>query len=409
MRRLICLSLVVLTAYAASGPSGSAQDVVWLTLLHNNDGESKLLNAGAGPLADYGGVARYKTLIDSLKAEASAAPTEAQRRNRIVLNICSGDNFLVGPQFAASLAKGPPYYDAIAMSHIGYDAAAIGNHEFDYGPNTLGEFIGSFFPPVPFLSANLNVEPEAALQAKVATGQIAPFVVVEKRGQRFGIIGATTPRLPFISSPRNVELDEDVAGAVQAAINKLQSEGVNRIILSSHLQTVTEDLALIPRLRGVDIAIAGGGDELLANPGDLLVPGDTTQRTYPIMVRGADGTDVPVVTTAGDYKYIGRLVVAFDPSGRIIQIDEEKSGPVRVSGVAWTRSRPIPRYKPRSSNPWQRSWPSWQTGESGRRRSRLTAGATRCARPRPMEATFWLMRCSGKRAGSPRTSPRRNP
>src|SRR5690606_14089138 len=50
-------------------------------------------------------------------------------------------------------------------------------------------------------------------------------------------------------------------------------------------------------------------------------------------VPDADGVEVPVVTTAGDYKYIGRLVVTFDKRGRVTGVDES-SGPVRVSGVA---------------------------------------------------------------------------
>jgi 5'-nucleotidase len=55
--------------------------------------------------------------------------------------------------------------------------------------------------------------------------------------------------------------------------------------------------------------------------------------TYPIFATNADGADVPIVTTAGDYKYVGRLVVTFDSDGNVISTDES-SGPVRVSGVA---------------------------------------------------------------------------
>src|SRR5690606_10863861 len=47
----------------------------------------------------------------------------------------------------------------------------------------------------------------------------------------------------------------------------------------------------------------------------------------------ADGEDVPVVTTVGNYKYVGRLVVNFNRDGEVVSTDES-SGPVRVSGVA---------------------------------------------------------------------------
>jgi 5'-nucleotidase len=81
--------------------------------------------------------------------------------------------------------------------------------------------------------------------------------------------------------------------------------------------------------------IAGGGDELLANDGDLLVPGDVRNPNlpYPLWANGADGARIPVITTAGDYKYVGRLVVHFDKDGKVIDIDPI-SGPVRVAGGA---------------------------------------------------------------------------
>jgi 2',3'-cyclic-nucleotide 2'-phosphodiesterase (5'-nucleotidase family) len=46
-----------------------------------------------------------------------------------------------GPEFSASLEKGVPFYDSILASHIGYDVLAIGNHEFDFGPDVLENFI----------------------------------------------------------------------------------------------------------------------------------------------------------------------------------------------------------------------------------------------------------------------------
>ena len=82
--------------------------------------------------------------------------------------------------------------------------------------------------------------------------------------------------------------------------------------------------------------VAGGGDELLANLGDLLVPGDEGNEfgPYPLIAIGGDGAEIPVVTTNGNYKYVGRLVVGFDQQGRVTSLDTDNSGPVRVSGIA---------------------------------------------------------------------------
>ena len=152
-------------------------------------------------------------------------------------------------------------------------------------------------------------------------------------GERVGIIGATTPGLPYLSSPRNVRVAQDVAAVVQQEIDALQGEGVNKIIVVSHLQGIAGDLALAAALRGVDVMIAGGGDELLANEGDLLLPGDGEKifGPYPLIAPDADGDDVTVVVAPGRYTYVGRLIVEFDVNGTIAAIDPA-SGPVRVAG-----------------------------------------------------------------------------
>jgi 5'-nucleotidase len=249
--------------------------------------------------------------------------------------VSSGDNFLAGPVFSASLDKGVPFYDTIAMDKIGYTAVAIGNHDFDFGPDVLADFISGYSETLPpYLSANLDYSGEPRLQDLFDRRRIARSVIVKERGELIGIIGATTPALRFISSPRNVIVSEDVAGAVNAEVAKLEARKVNKIILISHLQSIQEDLALAPMLNGVDVMVAGGGDEVLANPGDLLVPGDETQvfGPYPLFATDMDGTQVPVVTTAGNYGYVGRLVVGFDKSGNVSMIDDSSSGPVRVAG-----------------------------------------------------------------------------
>ncbi len=317
---------------------------LWLTILHNNDGESDLVSLSG--LDDFGGVARFATVVENLRNAAVKGPPFGRPARgagpgnltpggrRAVLLVSSGDNFLAGPEFNASLAKGIPFYDAIALDLIGYDALALGNHEFDFGPDVLADFIAGFSEPPTFLSANLDFSGEPRLQAFVTGGVIAKSVVVHTRGDRFGIVGATTPNLRFISSPRNVVVMDDVAAAIQAEVDALEAMGVRKIILISHLQDIDGDLALAATLDGVDVMVAGGGDELLANPGDLLLPSSGAPfGPYPLVATDIDGTAVPVVTTEGSYGYVGRLVVGFDRAGNVIATDDI-SGPVRVAGGA---------------------------------------------------------------------------
>jgi len=99
--------------------------------------------------------------------------------------------------------------------------------------------------------------------------------------------------------------------------------------------------ALARQLRDVDVLVAGGGDELLWNPGQLLVPDDATDAnndgipdarygTYPVFETDATGRQLPIITTRGDYRYVGRFAADFDADGRIVSIDPT-SGPVRVA------------------------------------------------------------------------------
>jgi 5'-nucleotidase len=311
---------------------GSGQ-VVTLTIIHLNDSESHLLHAGKG-IEDFGGAARCVTVVKNLR---SASATD------VVLTLSSGDNFLAGPEFKAGLKAHNPalggmntYYDAKALDAIGYDAILLGNHDFDFGPDLLADFISTGFTSTfpPYLSANIDFTGEPALQALVERGRIAKSLVIERSGHTFGIIGATTPNLPFISRPANAVVDSNLVTVVQNEINALLNGGINKIIFVSHLQDLAEDKALIAQLSGVDIAVTGGSNDVLANPGDLLLPGDTPRGTYPIAVKDLSNREVSIVTTGGEYKYVGRLMVDFDKTtGEITRIDPD-SGPIRVAGGA---------------------------------------------------------------------------
>lgn len=320
------LAMTMLAGTAGGSLAGGDTPVAfWLTVLHNNDGESQLIDAGSG-LEDFGGVARFATLVDNLRASAPVAPSGGS------LLISSGDNFLAGPEFNASLSNGVPFFDTLALELIGYDVAAIGNHEFDFGPDVLADFLAGFSAGPTFVSANLDFVNEPGVQSFVDSGRVARSTVLTVDGVQVGIVGATTPTLPFVSSPRNTIIN-DVATSVQAEIDALEAGGVSIIILTSHLQNVDEEIALVAQLSGIDAVIAGGGDELLANPGTLLIPGDSIDAPYPAISNRLDGAEVPVVVTPGDYTYVGRLVLGFDAEGNLVEIAPE-SGPVRVAGGA---------------------------------------------------------------------------
>ncbi len=326
-------------ALVAAFGAASAQAQYSITVLHNNDGESELFAAGG-----IGGVSKFKTMFDTTKSFY-----EAQGHG--VVSVYAGDTFLAGPEFQASLDSGAPgartFYDALAISRIGYDASIIGNHEFDFGPQVLAEFIGDAQTtnPTTYLSANLDFTGEASLNALVLSNTIAPSTMVTVAtaagNKKVGIIGATTPNLPFISSPGAVTVNA-VAAAVDAQVLALQGQGADVIILGSHLQGISEDQALVPALSAnsqsaIKLIIAGGGDELLASNVNNAAFSPTT--VYgggaPLSVSdtGLNGggavvgtypntsTGIPIVTTADQYNYLGRVTLNFDNAGNFTGVD----------------------------------------------------------------------------------------
>ncbi|UQI39452.1 DUF4214 domain-containing protein [Vreelandella venusta] len=254
------------------------------------------------------------------------------------------------------------------------DAAAVtlGNHEFDLGTGLIeamiasvvnggstadAEWLGAQFP---YLSANLDFSGDSALSG-LATEEIlsqdafqatleellagankpklAPAVIAERGGEKIGIIGVTTQILESISSPGDVNVltggsndMQALAKLIQPIIDDLEAQGVNKIILSSHLQQIQFEEELATLLDGVDIVIAGGSNSLLADQEDQdrgLFPGaGEPYDTYPIVTQDAAGNDVVVVNTDGGWRYVAELVVEFDEQGRVIadSIDENSSG-----------------------------------------------------------------------------------
>ncbi|GDX97662.1 5'-nucleotidase [Phycisphaerae bacterium] len=308
----------------------------WLHVLHNNDGECRVLPL-TGAQAGFGGAARFTSLVNQSKAQAGTPRLDGVAQGWVMVS--SGDNILPGINLDISIAQGVPYYDSRLFDLIGYSAMTLGNHDFDAGPETLANLIQGTNATT-FISSNLGYAAEPTLQAQVAANKLASSKVVTVAGRQVGIIGATTEALNTISTPRFVTIGA-VVPAVQAQINALTNQGVNIIIVSTHLQGLSAEIEMTQQLTGVDIVISGGGSELMANPGTLLVPGDTINAGgpasggtgYPRFALNAAGVNTPIVTTGGEYKYLGRLIAGFDNAGNLITVDPA-SNPLRVSGVA---------------------------------------------------------------------------
>ncbi|WP_369056005.1 bifunctional metallophosphatase/5'-nucleotidase [Kineococcus terrestris] len=319
------------TAVAAPGPKAPKADFT-LTILHANDLESSLLPVTGTDGSTYGGVDRFVGLLKrEQRAAVTGAPGPGQAGKRGVLTISAGDNFLPGPQLAASDDPSRPVYDATAFSAAGFDVSILGNHDFDQNPDFLARWLGDVSSGTTFVAGNLGFDAEPRLLAEVRDGTIVQTHVEQIKGERVGVIGLTTPDLPRLSSSRGVTVDPDLARIANAQAASYAAAGVDKVVLVSHLQDIDNEVALAGQLRGVDVIVGGGGHELLADPADPRVAnGVTPYGPYPLTPKDADGRTVPVVTTNALYTYVGRLVVNFDARGDVLSVDEAASRPIPV-------------------------------------------------------------------------------
>jgi alkaline phosphatase len=341
--------------------------------------------------------------LDALERAANFAAITELLDGPDTLIISAGDNYIPGPVFdsaddpalqaplqnAYAFIYGEPAgtfsgitqrtgaVDITIMNLIGFDASAIGNHEFDRGSDTFRSVIeedggltsksdiawpGANFP---YLSANLDFSGDPFLSglttpsilpsgaftfdpddlgkfpsAPADSTKIAPATIVSVAGTTVGLVGGTTQNVNDISSPTGtVDTTGGVidipalAATIQPVIDALEAAGFDKIIVTTHLQQISREKELALLLSGVDIIIAGGSDTLLANPGTPLNSGDTADDLYPVVTTNADGDPVYIVSTDGEYSYVGFLEATFDPSGVLIGFAAD-SGPIATENEA---------------------------------------------------------------------------
>jgi 2',3'-cyclic-nucleotide 2'-phosphodiesterase (5'-nucleotidase family) len=211
-----------------------------------------------------------------------------------VLLVDAGDMFQ--GTLESNLAEGAPLVRGYGV--LGYQAVAIGNHEFDFGPVGPLHLPGPHDDPrgalkaraaqahFPFLAANIY---EKGAPSSIAWPNVHPFVIVTVAGVRFGLIGVATASTPFSTHPRNfagLEVKPLVATITQAA-KQARAAGAQVIVVAAHaggictitaghdydperLDTCQPDEEIFQVARGlrpgtVDVIAAGHTHQMVAN------------------------------------------------------------------------------------------------------------------------------------------------
>lgn len=295
-RTLGLLLLLLLLALLPGGARAQSGDGFRLTILHTNDTHgrideasatgSRCTPADAAEARCVGGVARRATAIKQARAE-----------NDHVLLLDGGDQFQGTLYYTQYRGAEAAYF----MDLLGYDAMAVGNHEFDDGPQTLAAFVESVGLPV--LSANIDASDDPYL-----AGLIQPYTILEVGGERIGVVGYTTEDTPLLSSPGPTVTFAPIEPAVQAAVDALRAQGINKIVAVSH-SGIGRDIEVATAVDGLDVIVAGHTNTYLSNT-DPAAEGP-----YPLVERSAAGEPVLLVSAFAYGKYLGHLDMAFDAAG----------------------------------------------------------------------------------------------
>ncbi|WP_022707344.1 bifunctional metallophosphatase/5'-nucleotidase [Paracoccus zeaxanthinifaciens] len=284
--------------------SGAAHADSVLHILHTNDVHSRIepVNKYDSTCDEetkaanecFGGVARIASKIAELRQQI-----EADGEPVIVLD--AGDQYQ-GSMFYTTY-KGEEVVEF--MNAIGYDAMAVGNHEFDDGPEGLAVLADGVEFPV--LSSNLDLS-QSDLKDKVVKQ-----VVIEKGDQKIGIISALATDTPETSSPGPDVIFQDDIEALTAAAEALEAEGVDKVIALTHVGYL-RDQVFAAEVPGIDAVIGGHSHTLLGQM-------EGAEGAYPTMVGGVDGVQVPVAQAYAYSKYVGHLKLTFDDEGKVTAVE----------------------------------------------------------------------------------------
>ncbi len=234
---------------APGAPRSGTEKIV---ILHTNDFhgaiEPEARNSG-----ETGGLVNLVSLIDKLRAE--------NPERTLVLD--AGDTFQ--GTYLSNSTQGEVVM--AAMNIAGYDAWALGNHEFDWGQGPLKARIEEARFPV--LAANLQ-----GADTEEMWGKVKPYTIVEAGKAKVAILGLTYPNTPGINKPQNVAGLEfrGAAETVREYLAELE-EQADLVVVLSHAGH-DADIDLARSVEGIDLIVGGHSHAYVERPrqvGDTLV------------------------------------------------------------------------------------------------------------------------------------------
>jgi len=228
-----------------------------LTILHTNDMHSRIepFPDDGGPFANMGGMARRAALIDKIRS---------QEPNVLLLD--AGDIF-----------QGTPYFNFYGgelefklMSKMKYDAATLGNHDFDNGMDGLLEQLPN--ASFNFVSSNYD------FSDTILKNNFSPYQIFRKNGIRIGVFGLGIELEGLVAKENygNTRYLDPIAISSEM-VQELKNKKCDLIICLSHLgysykSDKVDDRKLAAQVSGIDLIIGGHTHTFLDHPEEVVNP-----------------------------------------------------------------------------------------------------------------------------------------
>lgn len=278
--------LTALLIGSACGMSATGENEVELRIVHTNDTHSCIMpvspHSSDTALADKGGFVRRAALVRDLRAEDNS-----------LLLFDSGD-FSQGSAYY-NLYKGE--VEVKLMNEMRYDAATIGNHEFDFGLENMARIFR--MAGFPIVCANYHVE------GTVLEGLVKPYVILERKGVKIGVFGLGTQLEGMVASENyaGVVYEDPITAANRVADILKHREHCDLVVCLSHLGWQIDgidDSEVIPSTRDIDIVLGGHSH---------------TYMEHPEVVKNANGEYVYCNQMGKHGRYVGELSLQMLPVG----------------------------------------------------------------------------------------------
>lgn len=287
MKRLlaILLALMLVLAGFTAAEAAEPDESKGIVVLYTND-----VHCAVDDNIGYAGVAAYKNAYEKAGYE--------------VVLVDSGD--AVQGATIGTLSKGE--YIVEIMNELGYAAAAVGNHEFDYGMDRFMEL--TELADYDYVAANF-VDKDGNLV-------VDAYTIVEAGGHKIAFVGAATPETFTSSSPAYFQDENgnfiygfceggdgsDFYAAIQSAVDSAAAEGADIVIVLSHLGTNLESAPysasdLIENTNGIDAVLDGHSHSVWA--GEIVL--------------NKDGEEVHLSSTGTKLENLGSLTIVDTEDG----------------------------------------------------------------------------------------------